>query len=362
MLPRGAVLRGGDLRDGVRRPRRSRSSPQPETRAARRVRRRRGARARRLPPRQPPRAGAGRRGLPAHRRRPRARGDAAQARRDGDRAIEAPFEPEAGAYAGGHQHARRAGHGGKIHEYGTSMSRRPCEHDHDASSTMHGHSLTSRACCSSRARRCRSARTATRRASRRRSRRASCTTPRARSAGSATCSSIRSRALEAPLLLRADAAWRGDDAAARSWNALFLASRETAELRAETRADGLLARAPAARELGVAARARRCDEACLSRRRSRFAAARWGIDAARRAAGLPLVAGSENQVMAAVKAVPLGQTAGQRMLLALGDRIDAARRRARCDARRRRASATSRPASRCCRARHETQYSRLFRS
>jgi len=31
--------------------------------------------------------------------------------------VEAPFEPEAGAYAGGHQHDEM-GHGGKIHEFG----------------------------------------------------------------------------------------------------------------------------------------------------------------------------------------------------------------------------------------------------
>ena len=36
--------------------------------------------------------------------------------------VEAPFEPEAGAYAGGHQHDEM-GHGGKIHEFG--------DHDHD---------------------------------------------------------------------------------------------------------------------------------------------------------------------------------------------------------------------------------------
>jgi urease accessory protein len=36
-------------------------------------------------------------------------------------ALEAPFEPEAGAYAGGHQHDE-IGHGGKIHEH---------HHDHD---------------------------------------------------------------------------------------------------------------------------------------------------------------------------------------------------------------------------------------
>ena len=37
-------------------------------------------------------------------------------------AVEAPFEPEAGAYAGGHHQHDEMGHGGKIHEH---------HHDHD---------------------------------------------------------------------------------------------------------------------------------------------------------------------------------------------------------------------------------------
>jgi urease accessory protein len=32
--------------------------------------------------------------------------------------LEAPFEPESGAYGGGHQHHGDGGHGGKIHQYG----------------------------------------------------------------------------------------------------------------------------------------------------------------------------------------------------------------------------------------------------
>jgi len=31
--------------------------------------------------------------------------------------LEAPFEPESGAYGGGHGHRDEAGHGGKIHQY-----------------------------------------------------------------------------------------------------------------------------------------------------------------------------------------------------------------------------------------------------
>ena len=40
------------------------------------------------------------------------------------RHMEAPFEPEAGAYAGGHHRHDETGHGGKIHD-------RHHEHDHD---------------------------------------------------------------------------------------------------------------------------------------------------------------------------------------------------------------------------------------
>jgi urease accessory protein len=30
---------------------------------------------------------------------------------------EAPFEPESGAYGGGHAHHEEGGHGGRIHQY-----------------------------------------------------------------------------------------------------------------------------------------------------------------------------------------------------------------------------------------------------
>ena len=50
-------------------------------------------------------------------------------------AIESAFEPEAGAYGGGHQHGEM-GHGGKIHEFGEPPDHdHGHEHDHD----HHGH-------------------------------------------------------------------------------------------------------------------------------------------------------------------------------------------------------------------------------
>jgi len=48
--------------------------------------------------------------------------------------VEAPFEPEAGAYAGGHHHQHdEMGHGGKIHEFGEHS------HNHDHHDHEHGH-------------------------------------------------------------------------------------------------------------------------------------------------------------------------------------------------------------------------------
>ena len=50
--------------------------------------------------------------------------------------VEAPFEPESGAYAGGHRHDEM-GHGGKIHEFGKPEAHvhdEHCGHDHH-----HGH-------------------------------------------------------------------------------------------------------------------------------------------------------------------------------------------------------------------------------
>lgn len=50
-------------------------------------------------------------------------------------ALEAPFEPEAGAYGGGHHHHDEMGHGGRIHELGEPAH----DHGHDHA---HGHDHT----------------------------------------------------------------------------------------------------------------------------------------------------------------------------------------------------------------------------
>lgn len=68
----------------------------------------------------------------------------------------------------------------------------------------------------------------------------------------------------------------------------------------------------------------------------------------------------ENQVMAAVKAVPLGQAAGQRLLSALAAAVPARVADARsCPPE---AWSNFQPGLAIASARHETQYSRLFRS
>jgi len=90
-----------------------------------------------------------------------------------------------------------------------------------------------------------------------------------------------------------------------------------------------------------------------------FAVAAWRIDA-REALAAYLFAWIENQVLAAVKTVPLGQTEGQRMLLELGQRIAPAVESAAAlgddDL------SNLAPGVALLSARHETQYSRIFRS
>jgi urease accessory protein len=164
--------------------------------------------------------------------------------------------------------------------------------------------------------------------------------------------------MEAPVFLRLCEAWRADDAAAAArWNALVLASRESAELRAESAQMGYsLARLVG--DLGVDGGPAAWDEVSFPAAFA-YAVARWNIYA-RDALIAYLWAWCENQVMAAVKAVPLGQTAGQRMLLALGETIPvvAAAAEALDDD----ALGNYAPGLALLSARHETQYSRLFRS
>lgn len=169
---------------------------------------------------------------------------------------------------------------------------------------------------------------------------------------------------EAPLVAALMSAWTaGKHPEIRRLNAEFLASRESFELRAETVQMGFSLRR-LIRDLRderlacVAEQIETLPEVAFPVAWSGVAA-QWGIpiDAALTAY---LWSWAENQVMAALKAVPLGQASGQRLLAGLGSQIPAIA----ADARVRPEAAWSNlaPAFAIACARHETQYSRLFRS
>ena len=164
-------------------------------------------------------------------------------------------------------------------------------------------------------------------------------------------------------------AWRlmtarasGDRARFIEWNAWYRASRESSELRAETEQMGAsLLRL--ARELDVldADAVAWVDGSQPLAMAAAFAlaACALGIRPQDALAGY-LMSWLENQVLVAVKTIPLGQSAGQRLLLALGARIPDAVARARSIADDDIASFAPGIALASCH--HETQYSRLFRS
>lgn len=163
---------------------------------------------------------------------------------------------------------------------------------------------------------------------------------------------------EAPMLLRLMAAWHADDIeAVQYWNAMFLASRETSELRAETVQMGYsLARLLT--ELGEADGFDAVEEISFAAGFA-YAANKWEIDAPQALLAY-LWSWLENQVMAAVKAVPLGQTDGQRLLLSVGDRLAGVVEHAAHMADDELGAFAPRLA--LLSSRHEVQYSRLFRS
>ncbi len=161
---------------------------------------------------------------------------------------------------------------------------------------------------------------------------------------------------EAPLLARMIAAHKvGAQDTAAELDTRYLASRESAELRAETLQMGhSLRKLILDLALPVAVPPQPTFAAAWS-----ALVAHWDI-AADEALAAWLWSWAENQVMAALKAVPLGQVAGQRLLLELGSRIPAVVERALGLADDELSNFAPGFAIAC--ARHETQYSRLFRS
>ncbi len=166
--------------------------------------------------------------------------------------------------------------------------------------------------------------------------------------------------VDVPVLVRLHRAWNaGDGTAVNRWNAYLYACRESAELRAEDRHLGnALARLLLDLDVEAARPWRQASRTCFATPFA-LAAAHWGIDPVPAAQGY-LWAWTENQVAAATRLVPLGQTAGQRLLssatglipqvVATGVALD------------NESLGASAPGQALASTLHETQYSRLFRS
>ncbi len=166
--------------------------------------------------------------------------------------------------------------------------------------------------------------------------------------------------VDLPLFIRLYTCWtEGDSKGALAWNLNLHAQRETKELRDEDHQLGL-ALARLLDDLGIKqakvlrAKQRLCFLTLFS-----LAASEWNIEAEQAANGF-IWSWLENQIAAAVKLVPLGQTDGQRVLSGLlpmvpdivsyglslkDDEVGA-----------------SLPMLAILSSQHETQYSRLFRS
>ncbi|MDA8254483.1 MAG: urease accessory protein UreF [Betaproteobacteria bacterium] len=168
---------------------------------------------------------------------------------------------------------------------------------------------------------------------------------------------------EAPLLLRLLEAWRvGAHDTAIELDAEYLATRETAELRAETLQMGYSMQR-LLHELGdfppLLLAAVAVAPAPTLMLGWTCAATTWQIQP-QDALTAWLWSWAENQTMAALKAVPLGQAAGQRLLQEIGRRLPDVVERAPGLAEDGYSNFAPGFAIACCQ--HETQYTRLFRS
>lgn len=172
--------------------------------------------------------------------------------------------------------------------------------------------------------------------------------------------------LDVPVLLRLHVAWveaqggaPANVSAVDTWTRFLIACRETSELRAEDRHLGRsIAKVLAESGIPDAQTWTTRSDATFATLFT-LACVRWRIDANDAACGY-LWAWAENQALAAVKTVPLGQSAGQRILHALIADIPAivenAQQMADEDI------GSSAPLHLIASASHETQYTRLFRS
>jgi urease accessory protein len=163
---------------------------------------------------------------------------------------------------------------------------------------------------------------------------------------------------DGPVLWRLMAALAAGDAdSVKVWSERFIASRDCAELRAETIQMGYsLARL--LDELRPEAPATAAGETSLPAAFAR-AVHLFGIDP-RLALTASLFGWTENQVLVCVKSVPLGQVAGQRLLLSLAPDIEAAAALACSIGDEDLRSWT--PGLSLLSMRHEVQHGRLYRS
>jgi urease accessory protein len=168
---------------------------------------------------------------------------------------------------------------------------------------------------------------------------------------------------EAPLWCRLYRAWEAADAdAVGLWNEIFLAARESAEFRAETVQMGYSLRT-------LLVGSGEFDDAQLAPLHAvrdpafpaafSFACSAWSIPE-RQALLAYLWAWLENQVSAAMKTIPLGQMSGQRLLASLSAALPALANAALTMGDSELTSCA--PGLAIASYRHETQYSRLFRS
>jgi len=169
-----------------------------------------------------------------------------------------------------------------------------------------------------------------------------------------------------PVLAQALAAWRANDwARVEALNDWVLQTRETAELRLQSVQMGRslidCLRAIDAKDAAEATTAQRAAVLQQPTWPVAFALAASLSDAPTRQVLLACAFGwAENLVQAAIKAVPLGHNAGQRILQTLSQQMPAAVDHAlSLDDDSRQAFS---PMLAILSARHETQYSRLFRS
>ena len=168
---------------------------------------------------------------------------------------------------------------------------------------------------------------------------------------------------EAPITLRLLAAFDAHDAElVRYWTDIFLASRDSAEFRAETLQMGY--------SLGKLLPALVTDKPALFELLPPLAECPYPTALAAAAVALQVPANdallgmlfswAENQVLACVKSVPLGQVAGQRLLLSLRSNIETAAQTAHALVDAELSNWT--PGLSMLSMQHEVQYSRLYRS